>query len=275
MTVNPFSLGYKYITAIGVDTSKPNENSVKKFLESKPYVPRVFGPWGKNNFGTLLALHKVQELSEIQADLDANPMIKRLNILIWAHDANIEHPENLIIKPFLEKSQHQISPVNNEGVKLDETDMEIARTLTNSSRTSFREIAKKLDISTGNVIHRYKRIKENIFIHSTITVNLFKLGYIAGAFLFIKLANKSKTSQSVAELLKIDNIIVIVQFIGEYDLFAHLVFRNIEDYFKCMDNIQAIPFIEEANSFLTPVFLSQWPINQFACLLKIERHEKL
>ena len=49
---------------------------------------------------------------------------------------------------------------NLKKVKLDETDIQIAKILTQKSRTPFIKIAEDLNISTKKVIQRYSKLKK-------------------------------------------------------------------------------------------------------------------
>jgi DNA-binding Lrp family transcriptional regulator len=216
--VNPHSLGYQYISDLGITTAVENEKEVMKFLTSKPYISHIAGPLGKYNIWAKVALHDTQDLTEILADIETNPHIKNVDALIWVEAINIEYPENLVINP--RNTNDKQKPANNEQkptqkistnntektqVQIDETDRKIALILSQNSRTPFRKIAQQLDISTKNVIQRYKRLRENVLTRSTITVDLNKLGYSAMASVFVKAANRSKLPEIHAQLLQIPN----------------------------------------------------------------------
>jgi Lrp/AsnC family transcriptional regulator for asnA, asnC and gidA len=267
MLINPFSLGYRYISLIGIITTKENESEAAKFLKSRPYIPIVFGSFGKYNLVTEIALCNIEELSKIQRGLENNPLIKRSEVLIWSDTIITEHPENLIIKPFSGKIEHTPITVKQKEAQMDEIDRKIAKILSQKARTPFRKIAEHLGISTKNVIERYKKLRGNVLTLSTITVDLNKLGYTAGAFLFIKLSNKSKIPEVEAELLKIPNLIVFVKYIGVYDVFAHVVFEDFQEYFKMAEGINRIQNIDRVDIFLVPSGPA-WPPNIFASLLE-------
>jgi DNA-binding Lrp family transcriptional regulator len=266
MLVNPHSLGYEYIAHIGITTTREDEGIVTEFLESKPYVPSVLRDFGKYNLTIQVALHNIGELSKIQRELEAHPLIKHVDSFIWDHDIVIEHPENLIIKPFSSKIEPKHIAVKEAEIKMDETDKKIAKILTQKSRTPFRQIAQQLGISTKNVIERYRKLRENVLTLSAITVDLNKLGYAGGVFVFMKLANKSMRPEVVTELLRIPNLIALFEYIGIYDLFAHVVLEDFQDYFKMADSLKRIEDIDQLDIFLVPNFPA-WPLNLFAFLL--------
>ena len=144
----------------------------------------------------------------MEQDLEDNTLIKHVDSLILVDDVAIEHPENLIIKPLSGKMEFNPKPIATKGAEtqVDETDRKIAKILSLNSRTPFRRIAKHLDISVNNAIGRYQKLRGNVSTLSTITVNLNKLGFKGGAYLFIKLENKGKASVVATELLKIQNL---------------------------------------------------------------------
>ena len=56
MLVNPHCLGYRHIVDLFIINDVENDKEVAKFLESKPYISEVVGPFGKYNFFGKVAL---------------------------------------------------------------------------------------------------------------------------------------------------------------------------------------------------------------------------
>ena len=151
MQVNPQSLGYKCIADIGIITSMDNEKKVYEFLKTRPYIQHILGLFGKYNIGVKVALKDVKQLTEIIDDLESNIYIKHVDAMIWAETINMDHNENLIIKPLSQDEPILLSkpakPVNNEEIVLDQKDRQIARILTSNARIPFKKIAEEL----GNI----------------------------------------------------------------------------------------------------------------------------
>jgi Lrp/AsnC family transcriptional regulator for asnA, asnC and gidA len=266
MQVNPCGLGYKYFGNIGIITDRENESKVNELLKSKSYIPLIIAPFGRYTFGSLFALHSIQELSYIQEDLEANPMVKRVDTLIWAQNGPLDRMENLIIRPFTNKNEPKHAAVNPEETQIDEIDRKIAKILSQKSRTPFLKIAEQLNISSKNVIQRYKRLRGNVLTSSTITVDLNKLGYNAGAIFFMNVTNRSKIPEIQNQLLQIPNLIATMKYIGPVDLFAYVVLADFADLFKLKQAFRGIKDIEKAEPVLEPLFPS-WPPNHFGLLL--------
>lgn len=272
--VNPHTLGYRHICDLGIIIRIEHEQDVLKFLMDKPYISHIAGPLGKYDIWAKVALREDQNLAEILDDIEENPHIKSVDALVWAEAVNVEYPENLAI--YHSRSEKpKMNYFNNYGrinavttkVKIDETDRKIAIILSQNSRMSFSKIAKQLDISTKNVIRRYKKLCKNVLTLPTIAVDLNKLGYNAMASGFIKAENRSKIPEIQTQLLRIPNLIVIIRLIGAYDLYVAIVLRDFSELFKAQGQIRRIVGIDKVDIYLTPN-VPAWPLNLFPSLLQ-------
>ena len=276
MLVNPHSLGYKYITDLGIKTSAENESVVFEFITKKPYVSHIVGPFGKYAFWVKVALHDTQKLATILEDLESEPKIENIDAFIWVEATNIEYPENLILGPFnnirkQEKTKKK-NPVRIDETPIDEIDQKIAQILSQKSRTPFRKIGEQLGISTKNVVRRYKKLRKNVLSRSTITIDLNKFGYNALSNTFVKAKNRSKLPEIKDQILNIPNTIVAIRLIGQYDLYVSTALSNFKDLFNLTEQIRKIPDIEKTESFVCQM-VPKWPLNLFPSLLESERME--
>lgn len=275
--VNPHCLGYRHIVDLGIITDAENEKEVCTYLETKPRVGQVVTHLGKYNFYAKVALSDLNKLSQIVEDLEANAKIKHVDTLIWAEAVNVEFPTNLIIKPLPHSGiKHQrptLTNIDQKMVQLDEIDRKIAIIVATKARTPFRHIAEELGISTKTVIQRYKKLREKLFVRSTVTVNLNKLGYHAMADLYIKVVNRSKLTDIYSQLLQIPNVIVIIRLLGDYDLYVAVALEDFGKMFEVSEQISRIGGIEKPYFFLTPM-VPTWPLNLFSELLEKDTFSK-
>lgn len=273
MLINPQCLGYQHIADLGIVTAFGNEKEVTSFLENKPYISELVGPLGEYNFYGKVALQDLNKVNEIIEDLESNPYIKHVDALIWAEAVNIEYPQNLIIRPLNgedTQKQSQYPAVTNHNqvhIEMDEIDKNIAKILTENSRTPFKNIAAKLQISSKTVIQRYKKLRENLLTLSTITVDLNKLGYKALGNLFIKVENRSRMPEIYTKLLQIPNVIVLIRLMGMYDLYCAIALEDFQKLFETYEKITKIDGIETPAIHLTRAPQS-WPLNLFPSLLE-------
>jgi Lrp/AsnC family transcriptional regulator for asnA, asnC and gidA len=272
MQVNPYSLGFKCVCDITLKTDPEKEKAkeVMAFLKEKKYPQVIFGPRGRYNMDIVAILPSFTELRGVLEEMEASPHIKHVESLIWTEVVNVDHPENLVLTPIKQLEKKKVNCempiVNQNEIKIDEIDRQIAEILSGSARTPFRRIAEQLNISTKNVIKRYKKLRGNVLTISTITVNLQKLGYKAIAHLHIKVANKSETTRIFTQLLQIPNLLVAIRFIGHYDIKAMVTLKDFEEMFSLADKIDKIKGIEQTDTFLTKAF-PVWPFNMFASTL--------
>jgi Lrp/AsnC family transcriptional regulator for asnA, asnC and gidA len=272
MLVNPHCLGYRHIIDLGITSDLEDEKEVAEFLESKPYISELMSPLGKYNFDGKVALRHLNNLHEIIEDLESNHKIKHVDALIWAEAVNIEHPQNLIIKPLgpenktKKEDRHTLTNLDQPLTKIDELDRKIAKILSENSRTPFKTIATQLNISSKAVIQRYNKLRENLFTLSTITLDLNKLGYNALENVYLKVSNRSKMPEIYSQLLQIPNLIVIIRFTGAYDLYCAVAIENFEKMFETNEKIRRTNYLEAADSFVIKMPHS-WPLNLFPSLI--------
>jgi DNA-binding Lrp family transcriptional regulator len=257
MHINPKIWGYEYTVDIRVETALNDEEEVVAKLRSKRQILGA-SSFGKSIMG-FVALTKLENLRNVIEDIEANPKVKHIDTLIWAKTQNVFHPENLIIKPLSNFDQENKKTKNTDTkdvyiVYIDEIDKQIVKILAQQSRTSFNSIAKQLNISTHNVIQRYKKLREgNVLTLSTITVDLTKLGYAATHAIFLKLGVQSKMSEIRELLIRIPNALLLIEHTGAYDLRVDIAITNIEDIFQTMEQIRRINGIERIdNRILKP-----------------------
>jgi Lrp/AsnC family transcriptional regulator for asnA, asnC and gidA len=269
--INPHCLGYRHIIDLGIITDVENEPEIARYLETKPYISAVVLHLGKYNFYGKIALRDLNLLTKILEDIEANPKIKRVDPIIWAEAVNVEHPSNLLIRPLPWNNGHTVRPeitnMDQAPVMLDEIDRQIALILSTKSRTPFRQIAEQLNISTKTVIQRYRKLRENLLVRSTITLDLNKLGYHAIGDLYIKVSNRSKMTEIYNQLLNIPNVIVIIRLIGTYDLYVAVALEDFNKMFEVSAKISKINGLEKPDFFVTPM-MSAWPLNLFSSMLE-------
>ncbi|MCW4018533.1 MAG: AsnC family transcriptional regulator [Candidatus Bathyarchaeota archaeon] len=265
MFLDPLSLGYESIAEIGIITDLADKAKVIEFLSNKPSV-KLSQSLGKYNVYGLVAVRKLGELSNAVQRIDYKPFVKGIDLLIYTDLWNNPwHPENLIINSSqpneLKESIKKPEPQPQfEGASIDETDKRIAKMLMENSRTTFKEIAEKTKISINNVIQRYQSLREKRVLNlSTISVDLFKLGYNAVTNCYIKVENRGALPEVEAQILQIPNASFCGKFVGGvYDLRVAVTVKDFEDVFQFKKRIQTIRDIKTAEFYIDNI-TSSWP----------------
>ena len=272
MQVNPYSLGYKCVGNIGINTFAEKEKEVREFLEEQSTPNLLLNSWGKYNIGIIIAEKTIEKWAWQLRRLESNSDIKLVDPLIWTEPTGMDYPENLEIKPTkgkekIEKTiwQHPAA-IGNEQLEIDEIDRKIAEILVRSSRTSFRKIAEQLKISTKKVIQRYRRLRGNVLTLSAITLDLKKIGYNAKVEIFLK-CERSKMSEIRRKILQMPNIIVFIGLIGSYDLLAIAALEDFNALINLEKEMRAIRGIEQIDFFVSEIFPA-WPLSVYSSLVE-------
>ena len=275
MHLNPLSVGYESIAEIGIMTDLADKEKAAQALRNIHSVRITTfnaSSLGKYNIYGQIRARKLDELTRLIQRIDIKPFTKSLDILIFADLWNNPwHPENLVVRPserenFITKTRKSIP--NFEHIDLDETDKHIMKMLMENSRIAFKDIAEKTKISTKNVIQRYQFLREkNVLNLSTISVDLFKLGYNAILDIYINVDNRGTMHEIEAQLLRTPNLIFCAKYVGgAYDLRVAIILLNFEDVFRFKKQINSIENIRKTEFYLHEI-PSPWPIDIFGTTL--------
>jgi len=134
-----------------------------------------------------------------------------------------------------------------ENKKLDEIDKKILRALQKDARTPFKGIANQYNISTDTIKNRYNRLIENDVIRgSTIVIDPKKMEQ--GNLVIIGIKVVQQFSESVLNMIKkIKGLCVVTKSIGQYDIEAIFLLKDIEQIGITKDKIEDFPQVKSAN----------------------------
>jgi DNA-binding Lrp family transcriptional regulator len=130
-------------------------------------------------------------------------------------------------------------------MKLDEIDLEILEILKKDARTSFREIARRLEVSPDTVSNRYGRLSEQgIIIGSTVVIDPSRIGYsfVTRFGIDVKPAYSSQVLESI---IQIPSVIVASKVVGNHDLVAISVIKDFQHLCDLRDTILEMPFVDK------------------------------
>ncbi len=128
---------------------------------------------------------------------------------------------------------------------IDETDRRILHELNENARLSFREIAKKLDISVATVSHRIKKMEDEGVIRGYIpVVNQKKAGYDFTAVIEIAI-EKGRLKNVEEKLAASPNTIGVYDITGTYDALVIARFKNRDHLNTFIKKIQRFEFVQK------------------------------
>ena len=143
---------------------------------------------------------------------------------------------------------------------MDEIDQKILGLLCQDSQMPFYKVAKIMGISPRTVELRFRKlIQEKIVLQSTILLDLSKIGYAGKAYISITIRPGEDRCIVVNELKKIDDIFLITQIIGDYDILALTTVKDFAGILEVIDHIRKLPSVEKVDvSFIQD---NAYPIN--------------
>lgn len=112
---------------------------------------------------------------------------------------------------------------------IDETDLTILKELQDDFTTSYRDIAKKLNMSVGTVHNRVKKLKETGVIKSfTAILDAEKLGYELTAIILMQVEG-GKIVEVEQAIARARSVTAVYDTTGEFDIMAIAKFKTRED----------------------------------------------
>ena len=135
---------------------------------------------------------------------------------------------------------------------MDRIDKKILNLLRENPKMPFLEIAEKIGISSITVQKRYKEMeKKDVLFGTTVMLDLSKIGFKGKAFLFITTSKDSMVRDLVETFRQMPNLFLIVEIVGSFDFIAMVVFRDITNIMKVVNEIKAVPQVEKVEIALS------------------------
>jgi Lrp/AsnC family transcriptional regulator for asnA, asnC and gidA len=139
--------------------------------------------------------------------------------------------------------------------EMDETDLFIIKRMTEDARVSFRKIAKELGVSPDTVISRFRALQEKGVIRgSTVVLDPKKIGYKGMAAFMVDTsptniigteATQPTVSSILETVIKMPDIILATKTVGDHDMLAIAVIRDIEHLIATGSDIAKIPGVKD------------------------------
>lgn len=271
LSLHPKAMGNECLTWLGIVTKPGGEKEVLESLKQKHGVMMNFVEIGKYNIRSLLAVKHVTDLASFVDTLKKIPDINDIDVMIWSGIENMAYPRNLVIDTFPGESDEETSaksgghgtrvktsttsyfngtqkqvdlPLSTLCPSIDKTDETILNELSRNARIPFSTIAKQIGISTKTVICRFKKLRKDWVLYTTLTIDLRKIGYSGYVSYNIKVSSKSWVNDVFNGIVKIPNVIAALKLIGPYDINIVAPFSSPQQLIKIHNSISEIPGVE-------------------------------
>jgi DNA-binding Lrp family transcriptional regulator len=155
-------------------------------------------------------------------------------------------PKTPDVCPINARKDENIMP---QKVDVDATDLKILDLLRGDSRLSFREIGKRINVSTGTVSERVKNMIGNGVIRRfTTAVDPDKLGLHVAMFLLIRVNPLNKIEDVVSDFEALPESCCIHYVTGDLDIIALVRGVDNEHASKVLENVRGIKGVERVES---------------------------
>lgn len=131
---------------------------------------------------------------------------------------------------------------------LDEIDKRLLRELLIDSKRSYRELARKIGVSTATVINRIQRLESSGVIRGyTITIDHERIGFELTVVTEITVS-KGRLIEVEEEVSKLPNVCAVYDVTGLTDAMVVAKFRSRKDLSKFTKGLLAMPYVERTNT---------------------------
>jgi Lrp/AsnC family leucine-responsive transcriptional regulator len=142
-----------------------------------------------------------------------------------------------------------------KGIKLDLKDRKIMSYLSNNSRISLTQLAKKVGLKRDTVNYRIKRLLENqIILRFVPIIDFDRLGYsIYHAFILLDESDKKRQQEFIKELRNHPNTLWILEYSDRWDLEFTVLAKNLQEFDELITEINSrySDIVVEKNKYAT------------------------
>ena len=133
--------------------------------------------------------------------------------------------------------------------ELDATDLKILTLLREDSRLSYREIGKRINISTGTVSERVKNMIENGVIRRfTTAVDPSKMGLNVSMFLSVRVDPAHSIDDTVGEFKSLEESCCIHYVTGNLDMIVLVRCKDNEHAANVLDTVRGLQGVDRVES---------------------------
>ncbi len=142
----------------------------------------------------------------------------------------------------------QVILMKSKRLILDEMDKSILKELRLNCRRSYRELAKKINISPVSLIDRMKNLEKNGFVKGYVaSLDFLKLGYEFMGLVQISI-EPGKLLEAQEKIGKLRGVYAVYDVTGEYDSVAFVIARSRGEFSSLIKKILGTPYVKKTNT---------------------------
>jgi Lrp/AsnC family transcriptional regulator for asnA, asnC and gidA len=133
---------------------------------------------------------------------------------------------------------------------MDDTDMEILRSLIQNSRITISQMSKEIDVPDATISNRLKKLEKNVIKQYTLILDPQKLGLKVTAIIIVQ-TESEKHENVKKELSRLEEVSEVYSISGEYDILIKLWAHDLEELNRVMDTkIRSIDGVEDLTEMI-------------------------
>jgi len=142
---------------------------------------------------------------------------------------------------------------SNARNELDQLDRSILKILLNDANTPYTDVARELEVSSGTIHVRMKRMAEiGVVQGARLIVSPNMLGFDICAFVGIYLEKGTAYRSAVEAMREIEEVVELHYTTGNYGMFAKLICRDTQHLREVLnEQIQLIPGVQRTETFIS------------------------
>jgi Lrp/AsnC family transcriptional regulator for asnA, asnC and gidA len=256
------ALGFDALATLLISVESEQLSQVMEYMGKITEV-RAFRQYNNvYNIRAITTLKDINELDHVKEIIRRRIPANGIRSYIWTGVKNI--PENLTLTSNQKNMNQSDKPAfqcvfhNHETrINVDELDFGIIEKLALNGRAPFSEMAHDLGISIDTVVKRYRKLRQNNIIKTSIQMNLNLIGYHLILDFNISLKSPSN-AQTIQSLCRIPDVVIIIKTSGDYDLQVTAIVRDVEQMIAIQDEIMKLPGIVKIEASARKIPL-RWP----------------
>jgi len=219
---NPFKLGYIAHAFIAIEADTDKINDICSRLNGNFNVNLVVTAFGRFDILAIVYFSTWEKLlSFVSSDLSATQGVRTV--------------ETFLVKE-IKKRYYGFVVDNLTPVKIDEIDQGIIEKLTENGRYKSQHLAKELRISPPACLRRLSRLLREKVIEIKAIPNPSKIGYVANAFMFLRV-QAAQLEEVCSALHLYKDVFLIMTLFNSYDILIGINATSPEELLRFKNKI--------------------------------------
>ena len=256
--VNHKAIEHKTISNVMVSIDQTGGEQVVEFIKKLPYQTLLITLMPKNCISLVAGFNDIRETGKFKECIKRNMHVTDVKIEVWTDVKNMPERLRILEDDPQEDTIELQTEEHKPDYEIEEIDRQIIDQLLKDSRQPFSKIAQAIGTSTNTVARKYKKLTEKGIVRPVIQLNLPKLGYHAVLVFVITLGSEADPNEVIKELFKMKDSFLMIKTSGEFDLYAFVMLRSLNQLLETQSQVTRIKGISKLDMKIYPV-LVPWP----------------